>query len=237
MGTFDNQCMITGITLDDVACLILIERPDGSHVPCALPIFGHRDPHGAIVGIEDHPAVDSLALGLAAAVDVGRLQLAVPSWLDRVDVSPDRTGLQNFVELFFRGGHALHAGSRLALTLIERHVWNAVSAAIRDPLPDVELSSVISPPDLVTAFYPRASVDTVKLASRFRAIQIWLAAREIEWRPLAAGNQFDEDDIQDLLRAAVERFREEPTIVDGLLEYARHQIDGSLTKQELLDGS
>jgi hypothetical protein len=90
MGTFDNQCMITGIELDDVACLLLIERPDGSHVPCALPIFGHRDPHGAIVEIEGHPAVDSLALGLAAAVDVGSLQLAVPSWLDPVDVSPDR---------------------------------------------------------------------------------------------------------------------------------------------------
>jgi hypothetical protein len=236
MGMFDNQCMITGVKLDDVACVFLIERSDGSHFPCALPIFGRRDPHGALVRIEDHSAVDSLASGLAAAVEVGSLQLALPSWLSRVDVSPDRTGLQNFIELFFRGGHALHAGGRLAVTLIERHVWNAIWTAARDPLPIVDLSSVIYPPELVTAFYSRASIDTIKLASRFRALQIWLAAREIEWRPLAGGDQFDDGDIRALLRAAVERFHEEPTIVDGLLGYARQEIDESLTQQQLLDG-
>jgi len=235
MGMFDSQCMITGIKLDDVACVFLIERPDGSHFPCALPILGYRNPHGALVRIEDHPAGDSLASGLAAAVEVGSLELAVPSWLTRVDVSPDRAGLQNFSELFFRGGHALYGGRRLALTLIERRIWNAVWAVARDPLPNVDLSSVIYPPELVTAFYPMASVDTLKLASRFRAAQIWLAAHDIEWSPLAAGDQFDEDDVRALVRAAVERFREEPTIIDGLLEYARAEFDASLTREKLLD--
>jgi hypothetical protein len=38
------------------------------------------------------------------------------------------------------------------------------------------------------------------------------------------------------LTAAVERFHEEPTIINGLLDYARWEIDESLTRQQLLDG-
>jgi len=236
MGMFDNQCMITGIKLDQVVCVFLVERHDGSHSPCTLPIFGRRDPHGSVVDIEAHPSVESLVAGLASAVKVGRLGLRIPDWATHIDVSPDRTGLQNFTELFFRGGHAEYAEARLALTLIERHVWDAVwSAAGRGPS-TADMNSVLYPPQLASTFYSEPSRETVELASRFRALQIWLAARDIPWTPLRNGDQFDERDVVNLVATAVERFNAEPAIINGLLDYARWEFDESLTLQELLDG-
>jgi len=98
------------------------------------------------------------------------------------------------------------------------------------------MNSVLYPPQLASTFYSEPSRETVELASRFRALQIWLAARDIPWTPLRNGDQFDERDVVNLVATAVERFNAEPAIINGLLDYARWEFDESLTLQELLDG-
>jgi hypothetical protein len=236
MGMFDNQCMITGIKVDEVVCVFLMERPDGTYAPCSLPLLGHRDPHGRVVRIEEHPSVGEFASGLAAAISLGRINLVRPEWVDSVDVSPDVTGLESLSDLFFRGGSATCLGRPLAMTLIERHVWNAVWGQLPPARAPLELSSVLYPTDIAAVLYPATSQKTRELAAAFHALSGWLGARGIAWAPLRDGSQFDEDDIASLLRTAVRRFRGESTILDGLLAYAHSEVDGSLTRSQLLDG-
>ena len=236
MGAFDNQCMITRISLEDAAWVLLIERPDGTFAPCSLPFFGRREIHGGLDKIKGDLSVNALAMGLSTAVEQGHLTLDIPNWVaDAVDVSADLSGLRRFIKLLFQGGGAEHAKARVALTLIERRIWNAIDANFSMSLPPVDLPAVLEPTQLASVLYPSVPAETLKLASRFKAMQIWLAARDIAWTPLPKfGEQFGEDEVMALVRSAVKRFHDEPLIVQGLLDYARSEFDDTLTRERLI---
>jgi hypothetical protein len=196
VGMYDVRCLVSGLVLTGDAMAVLLRRTVSGYQPVTLGIAGTYDHQGSIDGIVEDAGTDLVLDAFVGWIGSGRFVVDADAL--GVDPEPPRD-IEELLWLVERGGLSLGPdavfdrpvvtldGEVVAMALIARPVWDALSAA--HPTGGVSVRAgferVFGRPGVAAQIYGDRLTQFAEPVRQLAAVADVLAARGWAWAPPA----------------------------------------------------
>ncbi len=226
MGLYDNQCMLTGVSLlPSDAALVLLEPTGSAFRPIALAVKGCSDRLGSIDGIKERePNAGLLLKYFQAKLKSGDFKVDEEA-LRIHDCWPINTlecALWNFERNMSDGRQNHLHDRRVMFSLICLPIWEAIAkAALTSKKSNTALfDELFSSSSIAQEIYDKKITKVASALREMAAVNKFLKSRRLAWEPsVSDGGQHLPDEMQEYLSDARKKFMRSSAILAGLDAY------------------
>jgi hypothetical protein len=225
--------MATGVSLKGAdAVLVLLQPSDAGHVPIALPVSGNYNRLGSIDGIDENENTDLLLAFFHDALRTGTFvvdegYLTVCGFFPIQDVETLLQGFERNINDHPQA--AVLNGRPVVFALFAKAVWDEITSAMPptdEPVPAAYRRLFPGGP-IPESVYADRWDDVSGHVECLTAVDAFLKARGIAWKPADDPGQDYADDMRRYLAEARQTFADSPTVLTGLRAY-EHEVSDLL---------